>query len=99
MPFTGTTNGIGYRRFAKPEKERRKKESPMASTATNTAKPPLRLMKLRQAAVYLNYSPNQLRILVQEGQIPYLPGRGQNGAWRFDLRDLDAFIEREKKRV
>jgi len=99
MPFTGTTNGIGYRRFAKPEKERRKKESPMASTATNTAKPPLRLMKLRQAAVYLNYSPSQLRILVQQGQIPYLPGRGQNGAWRFDLRDLDAFIEREKKRV
>ena len=56
-------------------------------------------MKLRQAAVYLNYSPSQLRILVQQGQIPYLPGRGQNVAWRFDLRDLDAFIEREKKRV
>jgi hypothetical protein len=55
-------------------------------------------MKLRQAAVYLNYSPSQLRILVQQGQIPYLPGKGQNGAWRFDLRDLDAFIEREKNR-
>ena len=45
-------------------------------------------MKLRQAAVYLNYKPSQLRILVQQGQIPYLPGKGQNGAWRFDLRDL-----------
>lgn len=99
MLFAGTKNGIGHRKFAQPEKEGRKKECPMASTATNTTTTPLRLMKLRQAAVYLNYSPSQMRILVQEGQIPYLPGKGQNGAWRFDLRDLDAFIEREKKRV
>jgi|BogFormECP12_OM2_1039638.scaffolds.fasta_scaffold32903_3 hypothetical protein len=70
----------------------------MASTATNT-RTPLRLIKLRQAAVYLNYSPSQLRVLVQQGQIPYLPGKGQNGAWRFDIRDLDAFIEREKKQM
>ena len=34
-------------------------------------------MKLRQAAFYLNYSPSQLRILVQQGQIPYLPGKGR----------------------
>jgi excisionase family DNA binding protein len=54
-----------------------------------------RLLKTQQAARYLGVSAWKLRNLVQNGEIPYIPGDGTS-PWLFDIHDLDAFIERAK---
>jgi excisionase family DNA binding protein len=58
-----------------------------------------RLLKIKQAAVYLNCSPWKIRNLVQQGGIPYLPGEGSTAPWTFDIRDLDAYIESAEVRL
>lgn len=47
-------------------------------------------MTLAEAATFLNYSENYLRILVREGQIKAYKQRGQ---WRFKREDLDSLFE------
>ena len=55
-----------------------------------------RLLRVREAAHYLGVSPWKLRRLVQDGLLPIVQDR-DGGAWRVDMRDLDAFIERHKR--
>ena len=54
-------------------------------------------MKTKQAAEYLAISQWKLRNLVQQGLIPYIEDGGGTSPWRFDLRDLDAYIERSRR--
>jgi len=56
-----------------------------------------RLVKTRQAAEYLAISQWKLRNLVQQGLIPYIEDGGGTSPWRFDVRDLDAYIERSRR--
>lgn len=56
-----------------------------------------RLLKTKQAAQYLAVSQWKLRNLVQQGLIPYIEDGGGTSPWRFDLRDLDAYIERSRR--
>jgi len=56
-----------------------------------------RLVKTKQAAEYLAISQWKLRNLVQQGAIPYIEDGGGTSPWRFDLRDLDAYIERSRR--
>ena len=56
-----------------------------------------RLVKTKQAAEYLAISQWKLRNLVQQGVIPYIEDGGGTSPWRFDLRDLDAYIERSRR--
>ena len=56
-----------------------------------------RLVKTKQAAEYLAISQWKLRNLVQQGLIPYIEDGGGTSPWRFDLRDLDAYIERSRR--
>lgn len=58
-----------------------------------------RLVKTKQAAEYLAISQWKLRNLVQEGLIPYIEDGGGTSPWRFDVRDLDAYIERSRRVV
>lgn len=58
---------------------------------------PPRLVKTKQAAEYLAISQWKLRNLVQQGLIPYIEDGGGTSPWRFDLRDLDAYIERSRR--
>ena len=56
-----------------------------------------RLVKTKQAAAYLAISEWKLRNLVQLGLIPYIEdGRGTS-PWRFDIRDLDEYIQRSRR--
>ena len=55
-----------------------------------------RLLRTREAAQYLSVSPWKLRRLVQDGLLPVVQAR-EGGAWRVDVRDLDTFIERNKR--
>ena len=79
---------------------------PRQDIITNTSLPGLRaaiiaprLMRIKQATVYLATSPDRLRMLVQTGEIPYIPGDRPTSAWLFDIRDLDEWLERRKKRL
>ena len=51
-----------------------------------------KLLKTRQAAEYLSCSEWALRKLVQDDRIPRVLF-GEGGVWRFDISDLDRFIE------
>lgn len=55
-----------------------------------------RLLRTREAAEYLSVSSWKLRKLVQDGMLPIVQD-SDRAAWRVDLRDLDAFIERNKR--
>jgi excisionase family DNA binding protein len=61
--------------------------------------PPIasRLVKTKQAADYLAISPWKLRNLVQQGLIPYIEDGGGTSPWRFDIRDLDAYVDRSRR--
>jgi len=57
-----------------------------------------RLLKTRGAAEYLAISQWKLRQLVRRGELAYIDD-GQGGPWRFDLHDLDAYIEQNRQRT
>ncbi len=56
-----------------------------------------RLVKTKQAAEYLAISEWKLRHLVQQGLIPYIEDGGGTSPWRFDIRDLDEYIQRSRR--
>jgi excisionase family DNA binding protein len=70
----------------------------MPKSSTNYAVAP-RLVRVKQAAAYLAISPWKLRNLVQQGLIPYIEDGGGTSPWRFDIRDLDEYIERNRQRL
>jgi hypothetical protein len=55
-----------------------------------------RLMKTRAAATYLGTSSWKIRRLVQDGQLAYVSDSDTSGWW-FDIRDLDHYIESNKR--
>jgi excisionase family DNA binding protein len=70
----------------------------MSKTSKNSTLAP-RLAKIKQAAAYLAISPWKLRNLVQQGKIPYIEDGGGTSPWRFDVCDLDDYIERSRQRL
>ena len=52
-----------------------------------------RLLKTKQAAEYIAVSPWKLRELVHEEKIPFVALDDDEAVWRFDVRDLDRFID------
>lgn len=67
----------------------------VASTPTRPAFAK-RLLRTREAAAYLSVSPWKLRRLIQDGLLPVVQ-ENEGAAWRVDVRDLDAFVERHKR--
>lgn len=68
----------------------------MGKNSKNDAIPP-RLVKTKQAAEYLAISEWKLRNLVQQGLIPHIEDGGGTSPWRFDMRDLDAYVEKSRR--
>lgn len=64
-------------------------------STTQTLRP--RLLTTDDAANYLAISAWQLRALVHEGKIPAIT-RGAR-SWRFDVLDLDRYVDAEKELV
>jgi excisionase family DNA binding protein len=54
-----------------------------------------RLLRTREAGLYLGISDWSVRQLVIKGLLPYLQ-LGRNTPFLLDQRDLDAWVEREK---
>ena len=57
-----------------------------------------RLLRSAEAADYLSVSVWTLRRLIQSGDLPVVQ-RGEAGKFLVDLRDLDGFIDRNKRTV
>ncbi|HYN15350.1 MAG TPA: helix-turn-helix domain-containing protein [Terriglobales bacterium] len=65
-------------------------------TLNQNAIPRRRLLKLKAAAEYLSLSPWKLRRLIQEGKLPVVQD-GDGSPFLLDVRDLDGYIERNKR--
>ncbi len=57
-----------------------------------------RLLRLKEAAGYLSLSPWKLRHIVQCGELPVVK-YAENAPWLLDVRDLDLWVERNKRAV
>lgn len=59
-----------------------------------------RLLNVKEAALYLALSPETLQSMRTRGDSPrYVKyGRGRTAPIRYDVRDLDAWIEAQKRR-
>jgi excisionase family DNA binding protein len=61
-----------------------------------------RLLRVGEAAVYLNLSAGRFRGLVQRGEIPVIrtcsktDSNGDHVPWLVDIQDLDQWVERSK---
>ena len=55
-----------------------------------------RLLRLKVAAEYLSLSPWKVRRLIQEGRLPVVQD-ADGGPFLLDVRDLDGFVERNKR--
>jgi len=52
-----------------------------------------RLLRTKEAAHYLGMSPWSLRQMVERRELPYISSGDNTSAWRFDIHDLDRWIE------
>jgi excisionase family DNA binding protein len=68
----------------------------MAHTASKHPHLTKRLLTLKHAAEYLDFSPGNVRQLIHAGELPYLQ-RGRGGKVWLDRGDLDQWIERNKR--
>ena len=59
---------------------------------------PRRLLRTKDAALYLGISPAKLRRLSQSGELPIIQ-HDEHAPWLYDLRDLDTHIEKSKHRL
>jgi Helix-turn-helix domain len=59
---------------------------------------PKRLLRTKDAALYLGMSPGKLRRLTQSGELPIIQ-HDERAPWLYDLRDLDDHIEKSKHRL
>jgi excisionase family DNA binding protein len=55
-----------------------------------------RLLRTGPAAEYLGMRLRKLRKLIQQGQLPVVQD-GEGSPWLLDIRDLDGWIERNKR--
>ncbi len=56
-----------------------------------------RLLTVEQTALYLGCSPKTLYNMNSAGTLPFQCARGIGRSVRFDIRDLDAWIDDQKK--
>ena len=59
---------------------------------------PKRLLRTKQAALYLGMSPGKLRRLTQCGELPIVQ-HDERSPWLYDLHDLDSHIDKSKRRL
>jgi len=57
------------------------------------AAPIRRLLRTKEACQYLAMSPWSLRQMVDRRELAYVSSGDNTSAWRFDIRDLDRWIE------
>ncbi len=61
-----------------------------------SAIPRRRLMRIKEASSYLSLSPWKLRQLIQAGKLPVVQDT-YGSPFLLDVRDLDGYVERNKR--
>jgi hypothetical protein len=56
-----------------------------------------RLLRLKEAAIYVALSPGSLRRLVQAGELPVIVLAEGHSPWLLDVNDLNDWIDRSKR--
>lgn len=69
---------------------------PPPPTTNTSSLPRRRLLRIKPAAEYTSLSPWKLRELVHDGKIPFVQ-EAEGSPFLFDQRDLDDWIERNKR--
>jgi excisionase family DNA binding protein len=59
---------------------------------------PRRLLRTKEAALYLGMSPGKVRRLAQSGEVAIIQ-HDEHSPWLYDLHDLDAYIEKSEHRL
>lgn len=67
----------------------------MQNTTTNQGRT-RRLMRVKEAANYLSMSAWKVRKLIQAGRLPVIQD-GDGAPFLLDVRDLDGYVERNKR--
>ena len=57
-----------------------------------------RLVRTKEAAIYLGMSPGKLRLLTQSGELLVIQ-HDERSPFLYDVRDLDDYIEKNKRRM
>ena len=86
IPSIEENETVGVQYAKSEHTERQKKISPGR-----------RLVRVREAAEYLGSSPWKVRRLIADRRIPFV--QDGDGPFWIDIRDLDSFIERNKRLV
>ncbi|MGO9125840.1 MAG: helix-turn-helix domain-containing protein [Terriglobales bacterium] len=60
----------------------------------DTVKP--RCLKTNDAAAYLGMSEWAIRQEVNKGELPFISSGEHTSSWKFDVKDLDAWVERHR---
>lgn len=60
--------------------------------------PSSRLLRCAQAATYLGVGTKRIRQLILRGELPYIQFEHGNSPFLIDVRDLDKFIEGQKRK-
>jgi Helix-turn-helix domain len=79
----------------KPRTRRRSKGADRQSRK-NADSGKQRLLRTKDAAHYLGMSPWALRQEVSKGELHFVSSGEHTSSWKFDVGDLDAWIERHK---
>jgi excisionase family DNA binding protein len=66
------------------------------SSRQSSIPPRKRLLRLKDAAIYLSLSPWKLRRLVWERRLPVVQD-GEGSPFLFDQRDLDTYVDSHKR--
>lgn len=59
---------------------------------------PRRLLRVKEAALYISMSPWRLRKLIQDGELPIVK-YGENAPWLLDVQDLEDWVQRHKQTI
>jgi hypothetical protein len=66
------------------------------ATRKHSETPIRRCLRTKDAARYLGMSAWALRVEVNKGELPFISSGEHTSSWKFDVRDLDAWIDRHK---
>jgi excisionase family DNA binding protein len=55
-----------------------------------------RLLRLKDAALYLSVSPGKLRTIIQNGELSVIKVGDGTAPWLIDITEIDKWIDRQK---
>lgn len=96
MPQTSRAYREEVERLQEESGVRRQAKLQECRSTTHSDRGSKRLLRTKEAARYLGMSPWSLRQEVNKGELHFVSSGENTSSWKFDVGDLDAWIERHK---